>query len=681
MNEDQKITYFGEANFRNQLKRFGIKKIDRRKHMYVVGKTGMGKTTLLENMAMQDIQSGEGLAFIDPHGETAYKLLDFVPKERMKDVIYFDPGDAQFPIGFNVMENIDPERRHFVASGLMGVFKKIFGPDVWSARMEYILGNTVLALLEYPNSTLLSINPMLAVKEYRKKVVDNVTDPVIKAFWTQEFAKYTERFAAEATPAIQNKVGQLTSNALIRNIVGQPKSTFDFRKAMDEKKIMIINLAKGRVGEDTARLLGAMIVTKLYLAAMSRVDIAEEKNRSDFYLYVDEFQNFATESFANILSEARKYRLCLILAHQYMAQLAEEVRDAVIGNVGTMVSFRVGAEDAEFLEKEFGPDFMATDIVNLGFAQVYLKLMIDGVASRPFSSTTLPPIQVPHESFKSDIIELSRKQFGSPRDKVEESIREWAENMAGDASKKATIGESHTGEANAMPAVDRPQVTMYDATCIVCAKKIQVPFQPDPNRPVFCKEHIGMAGQYKTPTQQLSRRPLQNFSERPHVRNFSTQASNPRPETRPEPPLRQTDGGYVERRPPDTMRAEVKPMSLKELEQRPRDAGGSPQRNFNTPRPPFQKMDQPFKKNDNLQALREALKKSLGRSSTGEALVQSEKPPEKKGEKIEWKKESNPPPQPERAAISKTAEEGNKSSSNRVANSSGTLRPGEKIEL
>jgi len=364
-----------------------------------------------------------------------------------------------------------------------------------------------------------------------------------------------------------------------------------------------------------------------------------------------------------------------------MAQLAEEVRDAVIGNVGTMVSFRVGAEDAEFLEKEFGPDFMATDIVNLGFAQVYLKLMIDGVASRPFSSTTLPPIQVPHESFKSDIIELSRKQFGSPRDKVEESIREWAENMAGDASKKATIGESHTGEANAMPAVDRPQVTMYDATCIVCAKKIQVPFQPDPNRPVFCKEHIGMAGQYKTPTQQLSRRPLQNFSERPHVRNFSTQASNPRPETRPEPPLRQTDGGYVERRPPDTMRAEVKPMSLKELEQRPRDAGGSPQRNFNTPRPPFQKMDQPFKKNDNLQALREALKKSLGRSSTGEALVQSEKPPEKKGEKIEWKKESNPPPQPERAAISKTAEEGNKSSSNRVANSSGTLRPGEKIEL
>ena len=550
--------------------------------MYIIGKTGMGKTTLLENMAMQDIQSGEGIAFVDPHGETAYKLLDFVPKERTKDVIYFDPADTDFPVGFNVMENVDPTRRHFIASGLMGVFKKIFGPDVWSARMEYILGNTVLALLEYPDSTLLSVNPMLAVKEYRKKVVDNVTDPVIKAFWTQEFAKYTERFAAEATPAIQNKVGQFTSNALIRNIVGQPKSTFDFRKAMDEKKILIINLAKGRVGEDTARLLGAMIVTKLYLAAMSRVDIEDEAHRPDFYLYVDEFQNFATESFANILSEARKYRLCLILAHQYMAQLAEEVRDAVIGNVGTTISFRVGAEDAEFLEKEFGPDFMATDIVNLGFAQVYLKLMIDGVASRPFSATTLPPIKVPHESFKQEIIELSRKQFGTPRDKVDEAIKAWSETVGGDAGPKKAADPF---------APDRPQaglsdrqVQLYDATCFVCGKLTKVPFQPDPNRPVFCKEHIGMAGQYK---QQAPR-------------------SAP-------PPQRPSGGEFVGRRPPE-------------------------RRDFR----PQRQEQQPFRKPENLQILREALKKTL-----------------------ESKKQEQ----------EETAQPLNHSTN------SGTLKPGEKIEL
>ncbi|KKT41520.1 MAG: hypothetical protein UW30_C0007G0017 [Candidatus Giovannonibacteria bacterium GW2011_GWA2_44_13b] len=666
MNEDQKITYFGEANFRNQLKRFGIKKIDRRKHMYVIGKTGMGKTTLLENLARQDIESGEGLAFIDPHGETAYKLLDFVPAHRINDVIYFDPADSAFPIGLNVMESVDPEKRHFVASGLMAVFKKIFGPDVWSARMEYILGNTILALLEYPGSTLLSINPMLATKEFRKKVVSSVTDPVVSAFWTQEFAKYTERFAAEATPAIQNKVGQFTSNTLIRNIVGQEKSTIDMRRIMDEKKIFIVNLAKGRVGEDTARLLGAMIVTKLYLAAMSRVDIVDESKRSDFFLYVDEFQNFATESFANILSEARKYRLSLVLAHQYMAQLAEEVRDAVIGNVGTMLSFRVGAEDAEFLEKEFGPDFMATDIVNLGFAQVYLKLMIDGVASRPFSATTLPPIKSESPStFREQIIEASRKNYGKSRAEVEVQIAATLLNIDADSAKKLGMGGGILSDGDGrgafvQSAVPRPQVTMHDATCIVCGKKIQVPFQPDPNRPVFCKDHIGMAGQYKMP-------------DKPPVRNISAQASTQRPETRPEPPPRPADGGYVERRParpaggpPDTRRTEVKPMSLKELEQRPRDAGEPPQRSFNTPRPPFQKMEQPFKKNDNLQALREALKKSL---------AQQEKSPEKKEEK------SNPPPSSERVSISKTAEDNNKSSSDRAANSSGTLRPGEKIEL
>src|SRR3989338_388243 len=407
MNEDQKITYFGEANFRNQLKRFGIKKIDRRKHMYVIGKTGMGKTTLLENLAMQDIQSGEGLAFIDPHGETAYKLLDFVPAHRINDVIYFDPADSAFPIGLNVMESVDPEKRHFVASGLMAVFKKIFGPDVWSARMEYILGNTILALLEYPGSTLLSINPMLATKEFRKKVVASVTDPVVSAFWTQEFAKYTERFAAEATPAIQNKVGQFTSNPLIRNIIGQPKSTFNLRKMIDENKIIIVNLSKGRVGEGNANLLGSMFITRIYLAAMSRADAshAEMSRLPDFFLYVDEFQSFATKSFENILSESRKYKLNLTIAHQYVEQMEEEVQAAVFGNVGTTIAFRVGPLDAELLEKIFMPTFMVQDIVNLGFAQIYLSLMIDGVGSSPFSGTTLPPIAPPEISYRNQILE------------------------------------------------------------------------------------------------------------------------------------------------------------------------------------------------------------------------------------------------------------------------------------
>lgn len=612
--------------------------------MYVIGKTGMGKTTLLENMAMQDIQSGEGLAFIDPHGETAYKLLDFVPKERMKDVIYFDPADQAFPVGFNVMENVDPERRHFVASGLMGVFKKIFGPDVWSARMEYILGNTVLALLEYPDTTLLSINPMLAVKEYRKKIVDNVTDPVIKAFWTQEFAKYTERFAAEATPAIQNKVGQFTSNALIRNIVGQPKSTFDFRKAMDEKKILIINLAKGRVGEDAARLLGAMIVTKLYLAAMSRVDIEDESQRSDFYLYVDEFQNFATESFANILSEARKYRLCLVLAHQYMAQLAEEVRDAVIGNVGTTLAFRVGAEDAEFLEKEFSPAFMATDIVNLGFSQVYMKLMIDGVASYPFSATTLPPIKVPHESFKKEIIDLSRAQFGTPKEKVEILIRDWSIGISGDASageKKSFGGAIISNPASQATANPASQVKMYDAVCVVCAKKIQVPFQPDPNRPVFCKDHIGLAGEYKAKTRL---NPPESHFARPEPRLV------PRPTDSPvglahgstTEGLRPREGEFVAR--PRTEQH----ASLRDLELTRGALNDGHHQQFSRPR-----FEQPFKKNENLQALRDALKKSMSQKNT---------------DIVEEKKE-NPPLTP---SLPKKKEADNKM---------GTLRQGEHLEL
>ncbi len=424
--DPNRITYFGETDARSKRMRFGIKAKDRLKHMYVIGKTGMGKSTLLENMAIQDIQNGEGMVFIDPHGGTAEKLLDYVPEHRIKDVLYFAPFDMEYPISFNVMEDIGMDKRHLVVNGLMSTFEKIW-VDAWSARMAYILNNTLLALLEYPGATLLGVNRMLSDKEYRKKVVENVKDTSVKAFWVDEFGKWTEKFIAEAIPAIQNKVGQFTANPLVRNLLGQSKSTFDIRKMMDEKKILIINLSKGRVGEGNANLLGSMLITKIYLAAMSRADASEQElaKLPNFYLYVDEFQSFANKSFADILSEARKYRLNLTIAHQYIEQMEEEVRDAVFGNVGTMITFRVGAFDAEVLEKEFFPTFLAEDLVNLGFAQIYLKLMIDGVSSQPFSATTMAPIERPKVSFKEQVIQSSRKQFGNPRATVEEEINKW----------------------------------------------------------------------------------------------------------------------------------------------------------------------------------------------------------------------------------------------------------------
>ncbi len=425
--DDNRITYFAETDARNRKIKFGIKAKDRTRHVYVIGKTGMGKSTLLENMAAQDIIGGEGMCFIDPHGKTADLLLEYVPKERIKDVIYIAPFDTEYPISFNVLESVDASKRHLVASGLMSTFKKIW-EDAWSARMEYILTNTLLALLEAPNTTLLGVNRMLSDKEYRKEIISHVTDPSVRAFWVNEFANYTERMAAEAVPAIQNKVGQFTANPLIRNMIGQPTSSFDFREAMDRRKIIIINLSKGRIGDENMKLLGGLLVTKIYLAAMSRADVPDQKLKllPNFYLFVDEFQNFANASFADILSEARKYKLNLTIAHQYIEQMDEVVRAAVIGNAGTIIAFRVGATDAEMvLEKEFAPIFVLEDLVNLGFAQIYLKLMIDGETSRPFSATTLPPIPHPEISFVKDIIESSRAQYSRPKADVEKIIVEF----------------------------------------------------------------------------------------------------------------------------------------------------------------------------------------------------------------------------------------------------------------
>lgn len=449
--------------------------------MHVLGKTGMGKTSMLENMAVQDILAGNGLGFIDPHGEAVENILNFVPQSRIEDVLYFNPADMTHPVAFNVMEEVDPEYRHLVASGLMSVFKKIFGPEVWSARMEYILNYTILALLECPGSTLLGINRMLSDIEYRKTVVDQVKDPVVKAFWVKEYARYTGRYEVEATAAIQNKVGQFISSPLIRNVVGQVHSSVDMRQVMDGQKILLANLSKGKIGEDNSRLLGALLVTKLQLAAMSRVDMPESE-RKDFFLYIDEFQNFATDSFVNILSEARKYRLSLILSHQYIAQLGTgietKVRDAVFGNVGTIVTFRIGAEDGEFMEKEFAPHFLIQDFINLTKYNIYVKLMIDGIAGRPFSAQTLPPPAPTESPHVREVVEASRRKFSTPQEQVEQAMAEWTGFLdTGPVQQQQGQGQSFDGQSQ----------TLYDAICSMCGKPTKVVFPPDGKRPVYCK--------------------------------------------------------------------------------------------------------------------------------------------------------------------------------------------------
>jgi Type IV secretion-system coupling protein DNA-binding domain len=454
-NDDEKVTYLGETDARNRRLRFGIKKKDRAKHLYAIGKTGMGKSTLLENLAVQDIMSGEGVCFIDPHGKSADLLLEYVPEHRIKDVIYFAPFDMDNPVSFNVMEDVGPEQRYLVASGMMSAFKKIW-VDAWSARMEYILGNIMLALLEFPGSTLVGVNRMLTDKDFRKEVVNHISDPSVKSFWVNEYANYTEKFAAEAAPAIQNKVGQFIANPLIRNIIGQPKSSFDIREVMDNKKILIINLSKGRVGEANANLLGAMLITKIYLGAMSRADLNEKQLAAapNFYLYVDEFQSFANETFADILSEARKYKLNLHIAHQYIEQMTDEVRAAVFGNVGTMCIFRVGSYDAEVLEKEFAPYFTAEDIVNLQKYQMYLKLMIDGVTSQPFSASGLSPAVKPEINYTNEILASSRANYARPRQQVEDELLAWIQKKFGQGGgssggdRPSGAGERSNGGGN-----------------------------------------------------------------------------------------------------------------------------------------------------------------------------------------------------------------------------------------
>lgn len=413
---NNRITPFAVTDYRDIRKLFGIKQKNRRGHIYIIGKTGTGKSSLIENMAISDIKNGYGLALIDPHGDIAEEILDYVPKKRIKDVIYFNPADLEYPIAFNPLEKVPKDFHHLVASGIISTFRKIWF-ESWGPRLEHILRHALLTLLEYPNSTLLDMPKLLLDKDFRRNVLNYITHPQVKEFWLSEFEKYSAWLRSEAISPVLNKIGQFLVSIPLRNIVGQKDNTFDVRKAMDEGKILIVNLAKGKIGEDNCSLLGALVLTKIQLAALSRVDLPEEK-RTAFYLYVDEIHSFITLSFADIMSESRKYGLNLILAHQYIEQLDEKIRAAIFGNVGTIISFRIGAEDAKYLAQEFAPVFEEADLINLPNFHICLKLMIDGVTSRPFSAVTIRLREI-NTSHKEEIIEFSRKKYTRPRGVIE----------------------------------------------------------------------------------------------------------------------------------------------------------------------------------------------------------------------------------------------------------------------
>ena len=417
------LTPIWKTNFRGTDMSFGMWPDDRRRHMYIIGKTGMGKSVLLENMILDDINKWRWVAVIDPHGDLAEAVIWHIPKKRTNQTIIFDPSDRDWPIAFNMLENISDNQRSFVASGLVWIFKRIFW-DSWGPRLEHTLRNTILALMEYPNTTLISIPLMLTSEVYRNKVVKKITDPVVKKFWTHEYGKLTPQQRNETAGPILNKVGQFLSSTILRNVLGQPKNSFSMRWAMDHKKIIIVNLSKWKIWEDASSLLGAMMVTKFQLDAMSRADITESE-RKDFYLYVDEFQNFATDSFSTILSEARKYKLNLVMANQYIDQMTEEVRWAVFGNVWTLVSFQVWHNDSAILAEAFSGDIEAEDLMNQKKYTIYLKQLIDGMPSPIFSAGTFPPYPKDEQEFAEryqKILQVSRERYCKKRSIVEEKI-------------------------------------------------------------------------------------------------------------------------------------------------------------------------------------------------------------------------------------------------------------------
>jgi len=429
-------TPIGITNFRNNKTPFGIKDADRLNHIYVIGKTGTGKSTLLLNMAISDIQRSNGLCLIDPHGDIAEKILDYVPRERIRDVIYFNPADEEYVIGFNPLDNVPEEQRHLVVAGLIATFKKIW-IDSWGPRLEYILRYALLTLCNYPNATLLDIQPLLTNYDFRRKVLSYCSDQYLLSFWYNEFDKYPPQLKAEAISPILNKTGLFVAITNLRNTIGQTKSSFSIQDVMDNQKILICNLSKGKLGEDASTLLGSMIVNAIQLAALARA-AQHEEDRKPFYLYVDEMHSFVSLSFADILAEARKYKLSLFMAHQYIEQIQDKIRSAIFGNVGTMIIFRVGAEDAKQLLQEVYPVFNEEDLINLPRYSMYLKLMIDGATSKPFSATTMP-IDIPIHGYKQEVIVWSRKVYGERREVVEMNIVVRGKNAVDEVRQNNTL--------------------------------------------------------------------------------------------------------------------------------------------------------------------------------------------------------------------------------------------------
>lgn len=409
--EKKEINFFAKTEFKNEMTSFGIKREDRRKHLYIIGKTGTGKSTLIANMVINDLRNKEGVAIIDPHGDLCEILLDYVPSFRLNDVCYLDPSDTKHPFRINPLEVKEKEHAELVASGIVAIFYKLYSYS-WGPRLEYILRNTILTLVSRPGSTLVDVPRVLADDNFRRNVVEKYCDQVLKNFWFNEFNKMSEKLRAEAISPIMNKVGQFVTSPMIRNIIGHPHSTIDLEDFMNKGKILLCNFSQGRLGEDNAALLGAMFITKMQLASMNRVKIPEEQRR-DFYLYVDEFQNFATESFVKILSEARKYRLNIAVANQYIGQLPEEIRKAIFGNTGTLTSFLVGAQDADFLSREFGKEYEEDDLVKLGNYQIVIKLAIDNLTSTPFYALTLPLPRCRNKN-REKVVKLSRERYTKP---------------------------------------------------------------------------------------------------------------------------------------------------------------------------------------------------------------------------------------------------------------------------
>jgi len=435
------VSFIGRTNYVAALEEkkyvFGIKRVDRRRHMYIIGKSGVGKSKLLELLLRQDIAYGYGVCLMDPHGDVIEDILKIIPKNRIDDVVLIDPTDKDYPVSFNPLANIDPEFKHQLAQGLIEVMEKQFGAN-WTPRLEHVFRFTVLALLDYPHATMRGMISMLTDRNYRQKVVEYIEDDMVKRFWAIEFADWSEKFDTDAIIPLVNKLGQFLSDPLLRNIFGQKENKIDLEKLINEKKLIFINLSKGRLGEENSSFLGAMFITKIKQAGMARARLPEE-GRHDFYLYVDEFHNLVTETFENILSEARKYGICLTVAHQYVQQLLPRVQAAVLGNTGTIIIFRVGGEDAVKLQPEMAPIFEVKDMINLGMREFFIKMTIDGDTYDPFSAETLKVLPVSHESYHDRIFERSRAKYSIPADAAKKLIQEEESTILRSTQEKAII--------------------------------------------------------------------------------------------------------------------------------------------------------------------------------------------------------------------------------------------------